>query len=97
VKIEHMGRKPDRGRSARRGGIVMGWLAQVGDQMAWSKAHLGLALVDMVLGLLLPKFRDFHDRTLFCCGGVLPPHLFPIYLYAQHVETNTYPKEIESR
>jgi hypothetical protein len=45
-----------------------------------------------------PEFHDFHDRIPSCYHSVLPPHLFPIYLYAQHVETNTYPKrKIESR
>ena len=68
-----------------------------GDRAACFEAHLGPALVDVVLGPLLPEFHDFHDRISFCCRSVLPPHLFLVYLYAQHVETNTYPKKIESR
>ena len=85
-----MGRKPDHGRTVRRGGTVVGWLAHRGDGVAGPEAHLGLALVDVVLGPLLPEFHDFPNQILFYCRGVLPPNLFPIYLYAQHVETNTY-------
>jgi hypothetical protein len=92
VKIEHMGHKPDRGRSRWREGTVVGRPTQRGDRVAWLEAHSGLALVDVVLGPLLSEFHDFHDRILLCCQGVLPPHLFPIYLYAQYMERNTYPK-----
>ena len=96
--MEHMGRKPDHGRTVRRGGTVVGWLAHRGDGVAGPEAHLGLALVDVVLGLLLLEFCDFRDRILLYCRGVLPSHLFHVYLYAQHVETNTYiQKEIESK
>ena len=72
----------------------MGHLAHVGGWAAHSQAHLGPTLVSMVFGPLLSKF---HDQISFCCHGVLPPHLFPVYLYAQHVETDTHKKEIESR
>ena len=70
----------------------MGWLAHRGGQVAHSQAHSGLTLVDMVLGPLLSEFNDFREQIPSSCHGVLPPHLFPIYLCAQHVETNTYPK-----
>ena len=76
---------------------MVGRPAHRGDQAASSRARSGPTLVDVVLGPLLPEFLDFSDRIPFYCRGVLPPHLFPIFLYAQHVETNTYPKEIESR
>ena len=96
MKIDHMGRKPDRGQTTRRGGTVVGRLARRGDEVAWPEAHLDPALVDVALGPLLLEFHDFRDRILFYCRGVLPPHLFPVYLDAQHVDTNTYTK-IESR
>ena len=73
------------GQSAHRDG----WAAH-------SRAHLGPTLVSVVFVLLFSKFHDFCDRILFCCRGVLPPHLFLVYLYAQHMETNTNTKEIES-
>jgi hypothetical protein len=76
---------------------VVGRSTQEGYRVAYPKAHSSLSLVNVVLGTLLLEFCDFHDWILFRCRGVLPPHLFPIYLYAQYVETNTYTKEIENR
>ena len=96
MKIEHIRLKPDRGRSARRGGAELGWPDHVGGQVAHSWAHFGITLVSVVFDLLLSKFHDFYDRIPFCRRGVLPPHLFSIYLYAQHREKNTYPKKIEN-
>ena len=75
----------------------MGRPAHRDDWAACLRAHSGPSLVDVVFGPLLPEFSDFCDRITLCCHGVLPPHLFPIFLYAQHVETNTYTKLIESR
>ena len=76
---------------------MMGQSAHRGDRAASPRARSGPSLVDVVLGPLLYEFHDFHDQISFCCRGVPSPYLFPIYLYAQHVETNTYTKEIESR
>ena len=90
-----MGHKPDRGRSMRQGRAGLGWPAHVGGWATHSRAHFGPTLVSVVYGPLLSEFRDFRDRILSCCHDVLPPHLFPIYLYAQHVETNTYSKSRE--
>ena len=81
----------------RQGEAGLGWLAHEGGRVTHSRARSGPTLVSVVFGPLLPEFHDFHDQILFRCRGVLPPHLFPIYLYAQHVETNTYTKEIVSR
>ena len=92
MKIECIGLKPNRGRSSRRGSAVMGRPAHVKGWAARSRVRFGPTLVSVVYGPLLSEFRDFRDRILSCCHDVLPPHLFPIYLYAQHVETNTYPK-----
>ena len=61
MKIEHMGHKPDRGRSMRRGGTMVGRPAHRGDQAAYSEARSDPTLVDMVLGPLLPEFHDFRD------------------------------------
>ena len=97
MKIEHMGHKPDHGQSVRRGSAMVGHQGHRGDQVACSEARLGPTLVNVILGLLLPKFHDFHDWILLCCHGVLPPHLFPIYLYAQHdniIESNRKNHEI---
>ena len=91
-----MGHKPDHGQSTRRGKARLGWPANRDGQVAHSHAHSGPTLVSVVLVPLLSEFHDFCDRILFCCHGVLPPHLFPVYLDAQHVDTNTYTK-IESR
>ena len=79
-----------------RGGAGLGRPAHVGGRAAHSRVRFGPTLVSMVFGPLLSEFHDFCDRILFCCHGVLPPHLFPVYLDAQHVDTNTYTK-IESR
>jgi hypothetical protein len=76
---------------------MMGQPTHVGGQAAHSQACSGPTLVSKVLSPLLPEFCDFRNRILYCCRGLSPPHLFPLYLYAQHMETNTYPKEIESR
>jgi len=75
-----------------RGGARLGRPAHVGGWAAHSRARFGPTLASMVFGPLLSEFHDFCDRILFCCRGVLPPHLFLVYLYAQHVETNTYTK-----
>ena len=96
MKIDHIGCKPDRGQSMRWGGAALGQLAHRVDRAAYPGACLGPTLLSVVLDSLLPEFCNFHDRISFCCCGVLPPHFFLVYLYAQHVETNTYTKEIES-
>ena len=88
-----MGRKPDHGQSTRRGKARLGWPANRDGQVAHSHAHSGPTLVSVVFIPLLLAIHDFRDRTSFHCRGVLPPHLFSIYVYAQHVETNTYTKE----
>jgi len=54
IKTECIGLIPDRGRSTRQGGTVMG-------RAACSWAHLGPTLASAVLGPLLSDFRDFHD------------------------------------
>ena len=97
MKIEHIGLKLDHGRSVRRGGAGLGRPALVGGQAAHSWASFGPTLASIVLVPLLSDFHDFRDRISFHYRGVLPPHLFFIYLYAKHVETNMYTKEIESR
>ena len=71
---------------------MMGQLTHRLGRAAYPGACSGPTLVDVVLGPLHSKIHDFCDRISFCCHGVLPPHLFPIYLYAQHVDTNTYTK-----
>ena len=64
---------------------------------ARSQAHLGPTLASAVLGPLLPEFRDLHDWISSLLSRCVSPTLvFLVYLYAQHVETNTYPKEIAS-
>jgi hypothetical protein len=65
----------------------------VDGQAAHSHAHSGLTLASVVLVSLHSEFHDFRDQILFCCSGVFPPHLFLVYLYSQHVETNTYTKK----
>ena len=44
IKIECIGRKPDHGQSARRGGAVMGRPAHRGGQAAHSQARFGPTL-----------------------------------------------------
>ena len=61
IKIECIRLIPDRGRSARRGGIVVGRAAHIGGRAACSRAHLGPTLAGVVLGTLLFEFHDFHD------------------------------------
>ena len=76
IKTECIGLIADHGRSARRGGAVVGRAAHVGGWAARSQARLGPTLASTVLGPLLPEFSNFHDRILFCCCSVSPPHLF---------------------
>jgi hypothetical protein len=77
-----------------RGEVELGWADQpIGMPGRPTRARSGPTLVSMVLVPLLSKIHDFHDWISFHCHGVLPSHSFPIYLYAQHVETNTYTKE----
>ena len=70
----------------------MGRLARVVGRAAHSQAYFGPTLASVVFVSLLSEIHDFRDRILFCCRGMLPPHLFLVFLYAQHVETNTYTK-----
>ena len=51
---------------------MVGRPAHRGHRVAYSKACLGLTLVNVILGPLLPEFHDFRDRIRFCCHGVLP-------------------------
>ena len=76
----------------RQGSAMMGQPADAGGQAAHSRACFGPTLVSVVFILLLSEFHDFCDRIPSCCRGVSPPLLFPVYLYAQHVKTNTYPE-----
>ena len=71
----------------------MGQLAHVGGRVAHSQARSSPTLASVVFDSLLPDFHDFGDQISFVVVVCLPPHLFPIFLYAQHVETNTYPKK----
>ena len=66
---------------------VVGRLAHVGSWAAHSRARFGPTLVSVVFGPLLSEFHDFHDQIPFCRRGVLPHTFFPVYLYAQHLET----------
>jgi hypothetical protein len=98
MKIEYIGLKPDCRQSSGQGVTMMGQAAHGGGLAAHSGGCSRPASSYVVFHLLLPEFHDFHDRILFCYRGVSPPHLFPVYLSAQHVETNIYPKiEIENR
>ena len=87
IKIECTRLKPDRGQSVRRGGAGLGRLAHVGGQVAHSWAYFSPTLASVVFGPLLSEFHDFGDRILSCCCGVFAHTCFPVYLYAQHVET----------
>ena len=55
---------------------MMGRPAHVGGQVAHSRACFGPTLASVVFVSLLSGFRDFRDRILFRCRGVLFPHLF---------------------
>ena len=76
VKIECIGLKPNRGQSTRQGRAGLGYPAHVGGRAAHSRAHFGLTLSSVVFGPLLSELHDFRDWILFCCHGVLSPHLF---------------------
>ena len=77
----------------RTGDAVLGQPAHVIGRAAHSRVYFGPTLASVVLVSLLSESRDVRDQISSCCHGVLHPHLFPIYLFAQHVEINTYPKE----
>jgi hypothetical protein len=62
-----------------------------------AQAQFGPALSCVVLVSFFSEFRDFCDRISFCCHGISPPHLLPVYLHAQQGgDKNTYLEKIES-
>ena len=72
---------------------MMSWMAHVGGQAAHSRARFDPTLASVVFVQLL--YLNFVILAIeFCLDVVVcfPHTCFPIYLYAQHVETNTYPK-----
>ena len=98
IKTECIGLIPDRGRSARCGGTMVGCPAHVGGQVARSRACLGPTLVSTVLSPLLSEFRDFRNRIQSCCHDVFPPHLFFLYTIMHNMWRQTLiQKEIESK
>ena len=71
---------------------MIGRPAHRGGRAAYSRVRFGPTLASVVLSPLLSEFHVFRDRISSCCCGVLLHTCFPVFLYAQHVETNTYPK-----
>ena len=60
VKIECIGLKPGRGRSARQGGAVMGRPTHGGGRVAHSRAHFGQTLVSVVHSRNTLKFASLE-------------------------------------
>ena len=76
---------------------MVGRPAHRGHRVAYSKACLGLTLVNVILGPLLPEFHDFRDRIPFCCRSVLP-HTCLLFIFMHNMWRQTHiQKEIESR
>ena len=98
IKTECIGLIPDRGRSTRQGGTVVGWAAHVGGWAARSQARLGPTLASTVLGPLLPEFHDLRDWVSSLLSRCVSPTLVFLYTFMHNMwRQNTYPKEIESR
>ena len=61
-----------------------------GDRAACFEAHLGPALVDVVLGPLLPEFRDLHNWISSLLSRCVSPTLVFLYTFMHNIWRQTH-------
>ena len=96
MKMDHTGLKPDRGRSARRGGARLGWPAHRVDQAAHSRVHFGPTLPSVVFVPLLYEIHDFCEQISFVVA-VFFPHTCFLFNFMHSMWRQIHIQKEESR